>query len=201
MADRDGIEWTAEDAAFFAEVVAEDSTGNVQLYGADEDDILQIDTTQKYEPYGYYSRYPAGTEVMCKPKDDEEVAIVGANPSRPTLANAGQVQIRDSEDSFIDLKAAGGGIDIEARSGQSVVTKSPTLLGAAAAIEEIIKGKTAVNDIQVFCAAWQTALTNLITALPPPAPEGVYATAVQTALTALQATFANWLSTKHKIDA
>jgi hypothetical protein len=201
MADRDGIEWMAEDTAFFAEVVAEDSTGNVQLYGADEDDILQVDTTQKYEPYGFYSRIPADTEVVCVPKGDEEVAIVGTNPTRPSLGNEGQVQIRDSSDSFIDLKAAGGGIDIAARSGQSVVTKSPTLLGAATADQNILLGKVVNTDFNTFWTAWQAAITTALGAEPPGTPFYVYLGALQTAIGVLQTASNNWGSTKHKIDA
>jgi len=93
-----------------------------------------------------------------------------------------------------------GDIELEARSGKSVVTKSPTLLGSATADQEIMLGKTVMTDYGVFWTAWLAHLA-LLKATSPSPPVDTYCDNMIAAINALVTASANWRSVKHKVDA
>jgi hypothetical protein len=215
--NRKADEWSEADVAFVGEMVHMTATGDVQTYGADEDDVLQADTSQVYEPYGYYSWIPDGTETLELPKNDEEVAIVGVNVARPSLGAQGEVMIKDAAGNFfnlrstdagiiiedkqankITLQADSGGIIVEARSGQNVVTKSPTFLGAVAASQMMLQGTIVKLAFTAYLGGLSTFVTALQGAVDPVVANA--ATAFLPFVTALQGSLATWESTKHKLD-
>ncbi|MHC4619891.1 MAG: hypothetical protein ACYTEQ_19265 [Planctomycetota bacterium] len=153
--NRKGDEWNGADVAFLGEVVHMTSTGEVQTYGADEDDVLQADTSQVYEPYGYYSWIPDGTESLDLPKNDEEVAKVGVNVARPTMTAQGEVQVRDSEDNYLKLRSTDGGVILEARSGEHV------LLGDSTAAQFVALANLVLTELQAV-KTWADAHVHTI---------------------------------------
>jgi hypothetical protein len=164
------------------------------------DTVLQAETTTLTQHYGFSSEPPENTEEIGLTLRDGNVAAVAENCTRPDLST-GQSQQWDSAGNKITCKDSSGGIDIEARSGQSVATLSPTLLGSLAAAIKLLKGTTVKTAISAFLVSWQSAITTALAAPPTDAAVIAYLTALQTAITTLQGTESTWESTKHKLDA
>jgi phage gp45-like len=204
------------DATFVGEMitltVGGDHDGGFQAYGHGEDEVLQEDETILGKHYGFSSYPPAGTELILQPLESGADASLAEIPeTRPTLAS-GESKMWDDTGNLIHMFNVG--IKLAADGALPVYTQSPTKLGSFAASDAIVKGTTQLaamtawfTAVNTFLAGWNGALTTLINTPPADAEVMTYAQtiqplvqALQTAVSAVQATLATWLSIKHAVD-
>ena len=186
--------WSAADVAFAGEVKEETTTGDVTLEGHDGDEPIPSELVVKYQPYGFDSRMPAGTEVLLLETQGEDLALVGANVDRSGSLSEGQSKMYDSAGNYVTCTT--NGVEVYAMTGKTIDLKSSTHLGAGT--DFMLMGSTFSTAFSSFISSWLGAVTTWKGSAT--GPELVYATALEGFLTTLKNTVSTWLSTAHKLD-
>lgn len=199
--------------AWEAEIVWCNEDGELQAEGR-VGEVLQAESIRRTnDGYGLTRRPPGGTVIHVMETEGGDIIIVGEEPeTRPELTTEGEVRLWDTEDNKVELVPGTGAkmtsqqgsyVDIDSdvtvdASQVRLITSDRVLMGSSGAAINLLKGKTAANDMYDFTRSWASLLSTLKGGSADPATV-TYATAMETLVLDLKNSIRDWQS-KHMLD-